>query len=123
MIRIVNPYNLDDSDDAVFSGLLAQGLIWIEEDDVVEDYGNSTDEVLEVAQDFLRERNGQWVNFSRLCQHLHQNFYEIELKHLGQPDKKYKSLLKFFADYPSNFDLRQDNEKKSLYLIRLKETH
>jgi len=33
MAHIVNPNNLDDDDDAVFSALLSQGLIWIEDDD------------------------------------------------------------------------------------------
>lgn len=33
MAHIVNPDNLDDDDDAVFSALLSQGLIWIEDDE------------------------------------------------------------------------------------------
>ena len=31
--RIINPYNLDDDDDAIFAGALSSGLIWIEDDD------------------------------------------------------------------------------------------
>lgn len=33
MARIVNPYNLDDEDDAVFAGALNDGRIWIEDDE------------------------------------------------------------------------------------------
>jgi len=116
MAHIVDPYNLDTDDDAVFAGLLSQGLIWVEDD-------YDTDEVLEEARGFVHERDEEWVNFSRLCQYLHETFDELDPKHLGQPNKKYKSLLKFFADYPSEFDLRQDDEKNGLYWIRLKRTH
>ena len=31
--RLSNPYNLDDDDDAILSGVLSQGLIWIEDDE------------------------------------------------------------------------------------------
>ena len=37
MARLVNPYNLDDDDDAILSGALSQGLIWIEDDEDADD--------------------------------------------------------------------------------------
>lgn len=118
MAHIVDPYNLDTDDDAVFAGLLMQGLVWIEDDD--DDY---VGDVLEVAGLFIGDHEEEWVNFSRLCRHLHETFGKLDLERLGQPNKKYKSFLKFFADYPSSFDLRQDDEKNGLYWIRLKETY
>ena len=33
MAYIANPNNYDTDDDAVFSALLSQGLVWIEDDD------------------------------------------------------------------------------------------
>ncbi|MCB9451171.1 MAG: hypothetical protein H6672_07010 [Anaerolineaceae bacterium] len=123
MARIVNPYNLDDDDDAVFSALLSQGLIWVEDDD--EDIDGEvidTDDVLEEARFFIHNGNEGWVNFSRLCHHLHETFGNLNPKYLGQSNKKYQSLLKFFADYPSDFELHQDPEKRGLHWIRLKST-
>jgi hypothetical protein len=79
-----------------------------------------TDDVLQSARDFILKSDTEWVNFSRLSQYLYETFHKLKPKHLGKPGKKYKSLLKFLADYPSDFELRQDSEKKGLYWVRLK---
>ena len=120
MAHVVNPYNLDDDDDAVFSGLLSQGLIWIEDDDEDNDGQDvDADDVVEEARFFIDDRNEGWVNFSRLSSHLYETFGKLDLTQLGQPNKKYKSLIKFFAAHPLYFELRQDTEKQGLYWIRL----
>jgi hypothetical protein len=80
----------------------------------------NTDDVLQSSRDFILKDDTEWVNFSRLSQCLYETFYKLKPKHLGKPGKKYKSLLKFLADYPSDFELRQDPEKKGLYWVRLK---
>ena len=84
----------------------------------IRDY--STTDVLQTARDFIRAQNEEWVNFSRVAQCLYETFYHLKPKRLGQPGKKYKSLLKFLADYPSDFELRQDPDNRGLYWIRLK---
>lgn len=84
----------------------------------IRDY--STDDVLQAARDFIQAQDEDWVNFSRVSQHLHETFYHLKPKRLGQPGKKYKSLLKFAADYPSDFELRSDSDNRGLYWIRLK---
>ena len=83
----------------------------------VKDY--STEDVLQAARNFIRERDEEWVNISRVMQHLYETFYRLKPKHLGQSGKKYKSLLKFLEDYPSDFELREDADKRGLYWIRL----
>jgi len=80
----------------------------------------TTDDVLQAARVFIHRRNEGWVNFSRVSQHLYETFPKLTPKRLGHPSKKYSSLLRFLADYPSNFELRQDPEKQGLYWIRLK---
>jgi hypothetical protein len=80
----------------------------------------NTDDVLQSARDFILKSDTEWVNFSRLSQYLYETFYKLKPKHLGKPGKKHKSLLKFLADYPSDFELRQGPEKKGLYWVRLK---
>lgn len=50
------------------------------------------------------------MNLSRLAQHPYERFYKLKPKHLGQPDKQYKSIVKFFADMPG-FVIRRDPEK------------
>lgn len=60
------------------------------------------------------------MNFSRVAQYLYETFYHLKPKRLGQPGKKYKSLLKFLADYPSDFELQLDSENRGVYRIRLK---
>lgn len=84
----------------------------------IRDY--STTDVLQTARDFIRAQNEEWVNFSRVAQCLYETFYHLKPKRLGQPGKKYKSLLKFLADYPSDFELRPDPDNRGLYWIRLK---
>lgn len=83
----------------------------------VRDY--NTDDVLQAARDFIQAQAEDWVNFSRVSQHLYETFYHLKPKRLGQPGKKYKSLLKLLADYPSDFELRPDPEKRGGYWIRL----
>jgi hypothetical protein len=84
----------------------------------IRDY--STDDVLQTADDFIRAQNEEWVNFSRVAQCLYETFYHLKPKRLGQSGKKYKSLLKFLADYPSDFELCQDNENNGIFWIRLR---
>src|SRR4051812_46860994 len=117
MAYIANPHNFDTDDDAVFSGLLSQGLVWIEDDD---EYDAAS--VLGEASAFIEEQDEEWTNFSRLCTHLFETFGKLDLKRLGQSDKKYKNLVKFFADYPSDFELRLDSQKNGLYWIKVKQT-
>lgn len=50
-------------------------------------------------------------------QYLYERFYQLNLKRLGQAGKKYKSRLKFLADYPATFEFRC--EEKTCW-IRLK---
>jgi len=84
----------------------------------IRDY--NTEDVLQSARDFIQAHEEEWVNFDRLAQHLYETFFKLKPKRLGQPGKKYKSLLKFLADYPDDFEIRSDNEKKGLYWIRKK---
>ncbi len=82
----------------------------------------TTVDVLQAAQDFLRDQKDEWVNFSRLAQYLYERFHKLNPKHLGESGKKYKSLLKFALDHPSWFNIRQDDENRSLYWIRAEVT-
>ncbi|MEP7288633.1 MAG: hypothetical protein ABI947_23005 [Chloroflexota bacterium] len=79
----------------------------------------NTDDVLQAAQDFLRDQTEEWVNCSLLAQYLYERFYDLKPKRLGEPEKKYKSLLKFAIDYPSRFTLREDENNSGLYWICL----
>jgi hypothetical protein len=83
----------------------------------VRDY--DTEDVLQAARDFIRGQDEKWVNVSRVAQHLYETFYKLKPKRLGPPGKKYKSLLKFLEDYPSDFELKEDTDKRGLYWIRL----
>ena len=78
-----------------------------------------TDDVLNAARTFIEQQPDEWVNFSRVSQHLYETFYKLKPKHLGQPDTKYKSLLKLLSDYPRFFELRPDDEKASVFWIRI----
>lgn len=80
----------------------------------IRDY--SIDDVLQTADDFIRAQNEEWVNFSRVAQCLHETFYHLKRKRLGQPGKKYKSLLKFLAHYPTRFEAKCD--EVGVYWIR-----
>ncbi len=84
------------------------------------DTNYNIDDVIKVAVEFIRKRNGQWVNFSRLSHHLHETFTDLNPKKLGKPNKNYHSLLKLIADHPNAFELRPEPEKQGLYWIRLK---
>lgn len=79
----------------------------------------STEDVLQAAHDFIQAQTEPWVNFSRLSQHLYERFYHLKPKRLGAPGKKYKSLLKFIADYPDRFQLRSEPDQRGVYWIRL----
>lgn len=81
----------------------------------------SVSDVIEAARDYIRKRDEEWVNFSRVSQQLHQTYPDLK-KNLRQPNKSYKNLLQLLADHPSDFELRQDIEKQGLYWIRLKQT-
>jgi hypothetical protein len=81
----------------------------------IRDY--DTDDVLQAARDFIQAQNEEWVNFSRVSQCLYETFYHLKPKRLGQPGKKYKSLLKFLADYPTRFEVKCD--EAGVYWIRL----
>ncbi|MBN8590660.1 MAG: hypothetical protein J0M33_02835 [Anaerolineae bacterium] len=81
----------------------------------VRDY--TTDDVLQAARSFLEVQKEEWVNVSRLAQHLCERFYKLTPKHLGQPGKRYKSILKFLADMPE-FVMRRDPEKDAYWIRR-----
>lgn len=81
---------------------------------------SNIDEVLEASRNYIRQRNEKWVNFTRLSQHLHQNFPNPNVRILGKSDKTYKNFRSLIADYPSDFDLRPDHKKQGLYWVRLK---
>jgi hypothetical protein len=82
----------------------------------IRDY--STDDVLQSAEDFIRAQNEEWVNFSQVSQCLYETFYQLKPKRLEQPGKKYKSMLKFLADYPTRFEVKCD--AAGVYWIRLR---
>jgi hypothetical protein len=79
----------------------------------------STEDVLQAAHDFIQAQSEPWVNFSRVAQHLYERFYHLKPKRLGTPGKKYKSLLKFIADYPDRFHLRSEPDQRGVYWMRL----
>jgi hypothetical protein len=81
----------------------------------------STEDVLQAAHDFIQAQTEPWVNFSRVSLHLYERFYHLKPKRLGAPGKKYKSLLKFIADYPDRFQLRSEPDQRGVYWIRLSE--
>lgn len=126
MAHLENPYNLDDDDDAVFSALLSQGLVYIVDDDdeldSSDDYDIVTDEVLREITSFLDDSKEGWVNLSHLSTYLYETYGKNVPKRLVQPIKKYSSLLKFIADYPSLFELQKDSTKTGLYWVRVKRT-
>jgi hypothetical protein len=78
----------------------------------------TTEDVLQAARVFLQKSDAEWLNFSNLAQHLYETFYKLKPKQLGQPGKKYKSLRKFIAAYPADFELRPDETKRGVYWIR-----
>ncbi len=82
----------------------------------------STDDVLQAAHDFIQAQTEPWVNFSRVSQHLYERFYHLKPKRLGSPGKKYKSLIKFIADYPDRFQLSSEPDQRGVYWIRLSDS-
>ena len=80
----------------------------------------SIDDVLHAARDFIQKQDELWVNCSLIAQHLYEHFYKLNPKHLGAPEKKYKSLLKFIQDYPTDFVVRQDEVNRGVYWIQIK---
>jgi hypothetical protein len=82
----------------------------------IRDY--NSEDVLQAARQFIHKRTEEWVNFSRLAQYLDEQFFKLNPKRLGQAGKKHKSLLKFIADYPADFELRYEAQ---IYWIRLKD--
>jgi hypothetical protein len=83
----------------------------------VRDY--NTDDVLQAAREFIQAQDEEWVNFSQVSQCLYETFYHLKPKRLGKPGKKYKSLLKFFADCSLQFEMRRDQNNEGIYWIRL----
>ena len=79
----------------------------------------STDDVLQAAHEFIQAQTEEWVNFSRVAQYLHERFYHLKPKRLGQSGKKYNSLLKLIADYPERFQLRSEPDRGGVNWIRL----
>lgn len=67
---------------------------------------------------FIRAQNEEWGNFSRVAQCLYETLYHLKPKRLGQPGKKYKSLLNFLANYPTRFEVKCDEAGD--YWIRLR---
>ena len=79
-----------------------------------------TDDVLQAARDFIQKEDELWVNFSQVAQYLYEHFYKLNPRRLGAPGKKYKSLFKFFQDYPADFAVRQDEVNRGVYWIQIK---
>ena len=78
-----------------------------------------TDDVLLAAQRFIQEREEEWVNFSRVSQHLYERFYKLKPRHLGESGKRYKSLVKLLQDYPERFEIQPDKQKTGSYWIQV----
>jgi hypothetical protein len=54
-----------------------------------------------------------------VAQHLHERFYHLKPKRLGQPGKRHNSLLKVIADYPERFQIRKEADQLGMYWICL----
>ncbi len=68
---------------------------------------------------FLNECEDDWVNFSHVSQLVYETYHKFKPRRMGQPGKKYKSLLKVLQDYPELFAIRVDDDNPSLFYIRL----
>lgn len=79
----------------------------------------TAEDVLQAAHDHIQKQGDEWVNFSRVAQHLYERFYKLKPKRLGQPGKRHNSILKFIADYPERFQIRKDADQTGMYWIRL----
>jgi hypothetical protein len=83
---------------------------------MITDFRFLDEDVLQAAHSFLQTQREESVNLSRWVHHRYVRFYKLKPKHLRQPGKKYKSVVKFLADIPK-FVIRRDPEK-SVYWIR-----
>ena len=79
----------------------------------------TSEDVLQAAHDFIQKQGNEWVNFSRVSQHLYERFYKLKPKRLGQLGKRHNSLLKVIADYPERFQICKDADQPGMYWIRL----
>lgn len=77
------------------------------------------DHILAEVSNFIRGRGEQWVNFTRVDQHIRNTFPQVDLRQLKGASKKYKHLRKLAEDYPQHFTLREDQDKPGLFYIRL----
>jgi len=82
----------------------------------IRDY--TTEGVLQAAQDFIQSQGDEWVDFSRVVQHLYERFYKLKPKRLGQLGRKYNSQVKFLADYLERFQLRSEPGSSGITWIR-----
>jgi hypothetical protein len=121
MAHIANPQNFDIDDDAIFAGLLMQGLVWIEEDNEDElnaDFDIDNEEILDETRTFIHDHGDDWVNFSHVSRHLYETFGKNIPKRLWENNGTYTSLTKFFAAFPEIFQMRKDDTKTGLFWIR-----
>lgn len=79
----------------------------------------TTEDVLQAAHDFIQKQGDEWVNFSRVSQHLYERFYNLEPKRLGQPGKRYNSILKVIAAEPDRFQIRAEPDQGGVAWIRV----
>lgn len=79
----------------------------------------TTEDVLQAAHDFIQKQDDEWVNFSRVSQHLYERFYKLKPKRLGQSGKRYNSILKFIADYPDRFQIRAEPDRGGVVWVRV----
>ncbi len=79
----------------------------------------TTEDVLQGAHDFIQKQGDEWVNFSRVSQHLYERFYKLKPKRLGQVGKRYNSMLKVVADYPDRFQIRTEPDRGGVVWVRV----
>jgi hypothetical protein len=79
-----------------------------------------TDQILAEVRKYIRTRDEQWVNLTRVSQHIREVFPNVNIKNLKTTGKRYRSFPQLIAGYPNEFELRLDTNKQGLYWIRLK---
>lgn len=79
----------------------------------------TTEDVLQAAHDFIQKQGDEWVNFSRVSQHLYERFYKLKPKRLEQSGKRYNSILKVIADDPDRFQIRAEPDRGGVVWIRV----
>jgi len=79
----------------------------------------TTEDVLQAAHAFIQKQGDEWVNFSRVAQHLYERFYKLKPKRLGQPGQRHNSILKVIADYPEQFQIRAEPDRGGIIWIRV----